>query len=71
MSKVVSLEEAIRAIKDGDIILTGGIVEDRRPVAAAMEIVRQQKRNLVLIGTCSLCDDIMVGGGCVEAYRGT
>ena len=71
MSKVVSLKEAIQEIKDGDVILTGGIVEDRRPVAAAMEIVRQRKKNLVLIGTCSLSDDILVGGGCIEAYRGT
>ena len=38
MSKVVSLKEAIGEIKDGDVILTGGIVEDRRPVAAAMAI---------------------------------
>lgn len=70
MNKVVSLQEAIQIIQDGDTIFTGGIVEDRRPVAAAMEIVRQKKRNLVLLGTCSLSDDIMVGGGCVAAYRG-
>lgn len=70
MSKVVSLQEAIQIIQDGDTIFTGGIVEDRRPVAAAMEIVRQKKRNLVLLGTCSLSDDILVGGGCVAAYRG-
>lgn len=71
MSKIVSLKEAIGEINDGDVILTGGIVEDRRPVAAAMEVVRQGKKNMVLIGTCSLCDDIMVGGGCIAAYRGT
>jgi glutaconate CoA-transferase subunit A len=70
MSKVVSLQEAIQEIRDGDVILSGGIVEDRRPVAAAMEMVRQRKKNLVLIGTCSLSDDILVGGGCVAAYRG-
>ncbi|MEQ8175906.1 MAG: CoA-transferase [Syntrophomonadaceae bacterium] len=69
-SKVVSLREAIQLIDDGDTIFLGGIVEDRRPVAAAMEMVRQRKKNLVLLGTCSLSDDILVGGGCVEAYRG-
>lgn len=69
-SKVVSLKEAMGLVEDGDTIFTGGIVEDRRPVAAAMEMVRQKKKNLVLFGTCSLCDDILVGGGCVEAYRG-
>ncbi len=70
MSKVVSLREAIQEIRDGDVILTGGIVEDRRPVAASMEMVRQGKKNLVLIGTCSLSDDMLVGGRCIEAYRG-
>ena len=29
MSKVVSLQEAIQEVKDGDTILFGGIVEDR------------------------------------------
>jgi len=70
MSKVVSLQEAIQEVKDGDTILFGGIVEDRRPIAAAMEIVRQGKKNLVLLGTCSQVGDILVGGGCVAAYRG-
>ncbi len=71
MNKVVSLHDAIQEIKDGDVILSGGIVENRRPVAAAMEMVRQRKKNLVLIGTCSLSDDILVGAGCIAAYRGT
>ncbi len=70
MSKVVSLQEAIQEVKDGDTLLFGGIVEDRRPVAAAIEIVRQRKKNLVLLGTCSQSGDILVGGGCVAAYRG-
>jgi len=69
-SKLVNLQEAIQEIRDGDTIFLGGIVEDRRPVAAAMEMVRQQKRNLILLGTCSLSDDILVGGGCIGAYRG-
>jgi len=69
-SKVVNLSEAIQEIKDGDSIIFGGIVEDRRPVAAACEIVRQQKKNLVLLGTCSIPGDLLVGGGCLGAYRG-
>ena len=43
MSKVVSLKEAIGEIKDGDVILTGGIVEDRRRWRG-YEVVRQGKR---------------------------
>jgi glutaconate CoA-transferase subunit A len=68
--KLISLQVAIQEVRDGDIIFLGGIVEDRRPVAAAMEMVRQRKRNLILLGTCSLSDDILVGGGCIGAYRG-
>ena len=37
-----------------------GIVENRRPMAAVCEIVRQQKRGLVLLGTCSIPGDILV-----------
>jgi len=69
-SKLVSLQEAMQEIKDGDSIMFGGIVEDRRPVAAACEIIRQEKKNLVLLGTCSIPGDLLVGGGCVGAYRG-
>jgi glutaconate CoA-transferase subunit A len=39
-SKVVSLKEAIQEIKDGDCIFFGGIVEDRRPIAAVCEMIR-------------------------------
>lgn len=69
-SKIVTLHEAIQEIQDGDSVFFGGIVEDRRPIAAVCEMVRQQKRNLVLLGTCSMSGDILVGGGCLGAYRG-
>lgn len=69
-NKIVSLQEAIQEIHDGDTIFFGGIVENRRPVAAVCEMIRQQKRNLVLLGTCSIPGDLLVGGGCLGAYRG-
>ncbi len=69
-SKVVSLQEAIQEIQHGDTIFFGGIVENRRPVAAVCEMVRQQKRNLVLLGTCSIPGDLLIGAGCLGAYRG-
>jgi len=70
-SKVVSLTEAMQEVKDGDCIFMGGVVEDRRPVAAACELIRQGKKNLILLGTSSLAEDMLVGAGCVSGYRGT
>ena len=70
-SKVVSLTEAMQEVHDGDCIAMGAVVEDRRPVAAACELVRQGKKNLIVLAESSLSEDILVGGGCVSAYRGT
>lgn len=70
-SKVVSLSEAIAEVQDGDVVVMGSVVEDRRPFAAACEIIRQGKKNLIILAECSLSEDILVGAGCVSAYRGT
>jgi len=70
-SKVVSLTEAMQEVKDGDCIVLGGVVEDRRPMGAAYELIRQGKKNLILLAECSLAEDVLVGAGCVVAYRGT
>ncbi|MGA2734396.1 MAG: CoA-transferase [Syntrophobacteraceae bacterium] len=70
-SKVVSLTEAMQEVKDGDCIVLGGVVEDRRPMGAAYELIRQGKKNLILLAECSLAEDVLVGAGCVVGYRGT
>lgn len=70
-SKVVSLTEAMQEVNNGDCILLGGVVEDRRPMGAVYELIRQGKKNLILLGECSLAEDVLVGAGCVVAYRGT
>jgi glutaconate CoA-transferase subunit A len=69
-NKVVSLSEAIDEIRNGDVLMMGSFVDTRRPMAAAYEIVRQQKHNLILLAQCSLAEDIMVGAGCAIAWRG-
>ena len=69
-SKIVSLSEAISSINDGDVIMLGAFIDTRRPMAAAYEIVRQQKRGLILLAQCSLAEDILVGAGCAVAWRG-
>jgi glutaconate CoA-transferase subunit A len=39
-NKMVSLKEAIGCIRDGDVLFLGSLIECRRPMAAAYEIVR-------------------------------
>lgn len=69
-NKLVSLNEAIATICDGDVLCLGSFIDNRRPMAAAYEIVRQQKRGLILLAQCSLAEDILVGSGCAVAWRG-
>jgi len=68
--KLVSLEKAIDIIRDGDVLFLGALIDSRRPMAAAYEIVRQQKKGLILLAECSLAEDILVGAGCAVAWRG-
>jgi glutaconate CoA-transferase subunit A len=70
-NKVVSLSEAMQEVEEGDCIFLGGVVEDRRPIAATCEMIRQGRKNLIILGTSSLAEDMLVGAGCVAAYRGT
>ena len=68
--KLVSLKEAVGEIRDGDVLFLGSLIECRRPMAAAYEIVRQGKKGLILLAECSLAEDILVGYGCAAAWRG-
>ncbi|MDD4549435.1 MAG: CoA-transferase [Syntrophomonadaceae bacterium] len=69
-NKLVSLNEAIQTIHDGDVLFMGSFIDSRRPMAAAHEIIRQQKKRLILLAQCSLAEDILVGSGCAAAWRG-
>ena len=70
-SKQFSLSDAIdRFVPDGSSIAMGLSLESLIPFAAAHEIIRQDKRNLTLIGPISdvLFDEI-IGAGCVRRIR--
>ncbi len=45
--KVMSLEEAVGMIKDGDHVASGGCHYSRTPMALIWEIIRQKKKDLV------------------------
>lgn len=69
-SKITTLSEAVNEIRNGDVLMLGAFIDSRRPMAAAYEIVRQQKQGLILLAQCSLAEDILVGAGCAAAWRG-
>lgn len=70
MSKVTTLKEAISLINNGDSVALGGMLIYRRPVAAALELIRQGKNQLTLMGwTLSIESDFLVGFGLVDKVR--
>jgi len=69
-NKLTTLNKAISVIEDGDVLFMGSFIDCRRPMAAAYEIVRQQKKGLILLAQCSLAEDILVGSGSAAAWRG-
>ena len=70
-SKLFTLSEAIqRFIPDGSSIAMGLSLESLIPFAAGHEIIRQNKRQLTLIGPISdMLFDQLIGAGCVDKIR--
>lgn len=68
MNKVRSLHDAIAAdVHDGMSVAMGCALESLIPFAASYEIIRQEKRNLTLIGPISdMQFDQLIGAGCVK-----
>ena len=67
MTKLLSLSEAIaKYVNDGDTVYAAGFTH-LIPFAAGHEIIRQQKKNLVLArATPDLIYDMMVAAGCAQ-----
>ena len=64
--KLMSLDEAIGLVKDGDLLTTGGVSFHRVPMELVREIIRQGKKDLTLTGcNLSIHMDLMVGAGLV------
>src|SRR5438874_6821449 len=68
MSKVLTMQQAIaELVPDGSSVALGLQMEQMIPFAAGHEIMRQQKRNLRLIGPISdILFDQLIGAGCVK-----
>ena len=71
MSKLTSMADAIaRYVRDGSSVAIGLALEPFIPFAASHEIIRQQRRNLTLIGPISdILFDQLIGAGCVDTVK--
>jgi len=71
MSKLTSMTNAIaHFVPDGSSVAIGLALEPFIPFAASHEIIRQQRRNLTLIGPISdILFDQLIGAGCVEKVK--
>jgi glutaconate CoA-transferase subunit A len=66
--KRMSVSEAVeRFVHDNDYVAVGGFGHIRIPMALIYEIIRQQRRDLVIAGKTAVHDiDLLIGGGCVS-----
>lgn len=69
--KVLSMAEAIRRyVPDGSSVALGLALEPLIPFAAGHELIRQQRRDLTLIGPISdILFDQLIGAGCVARVK--
>lgn len=67
IDKRMTVAEAVqRFVRDGDFIAIGGFGHVRVPMAVIYEIIRQQRRALIVAGKTAVHDiDVLIGGGCV------
>jgi glutaconate CoA-transferase subunit A len=67
---LTSLEEAAKLIKDGDLLTFGGATFHRAPMEFIREMVRQGKKDLILVDREPAMDfDLLIGAGCVAKVR--
>ncbi len=68
--KTTSMVEAVRLIEDGSTVAVGGSLVRRHPMALIYEMIRQNKRDLTLLGWNNAVDmDLLIGAGCVSAVK--
>ncbi len=71
MQKVLtSLADAVGLIKDGDLVTLGGATFHRAPMEVVREMVRQGRKELILVDREPAIDfDLLIGAGCVAKVR--
>lgn len=67
-NKVISIDNAVKLVKDGDMIAFGGNVLHRAPMAFAREIIRNEIGNLKVVKTAGAHEvDILCGANLVQS----
>ncbi|WP_413729010.1 CoA transferase subunit A [Sodalis sp. RH22] len=65
-TKLTTLETAVHTVRDGQRIALGGFAIYQRPMALTRELVRQQRRNLTIVGIVNAIEaDWLIGAGAV------
>lgn len=70
--RIVSLEEAISQVKDGDRVGLSGSVLFHQPVALTRALIRRGVKDLTLVMLCGgIASDMLIGAGCVKKVVAT
>jgi glutaconate CoA-transferase, subunit A len=71
MRKILTgLKVAAALVKNGDVLTTGGATFHRAPMEFLREVIRQGRKNLVLVDREPAIDfDLLIGAGCVAKVR--
>ena len=70
INKATTLTEAVKLVREGDMLALGGMTLYRRPVAFVRELIRQDTGDLTLLAfTASFASDLLVGAGLVSQVR--
>jgi glutaconate CoA-transferase subunit A len=67
-SKLISLDEAVACVQDGDKVALGGWIFNAQPMALVRALIRKGARNLDLIpAPGSIAPDMLIGAGCARS----
>lgn len=70
--RIVSIEEAVSVIQDGDVVGLSGSVLFNQPAALARAVIRRGLKDLTLVMlTGGLVSDMLIGAGCVKKVVST
>ncbi len=65
--RIVSIEEAVSVVKDGDVVGLSGSVLFNQPSALARALIRRGVKDLTIVMlTGGMVSDMLIGAGCVK-----
>lgn len=68
--KIVSLEEALDLVADGNTVGLGGMTLYRRPMAAVRDLIRRKMKDLTIVSFAAAVEtDMLIGAGSVGTVR--